>query len=43
VVFTFRDLSNIPAEIEVVLEFLNLKNILAPHFEQKPLFAFLED
>ena len=42
-VFNFVGLLNIPAEIEIVSFPKNLKKILAPHFLQNPLLAFLED
>ena len=35
--------SNIPADIEVVFDLLNLKKILAPHLLQNPLLALFED
>ena len=43
IVLSLVGLSNIPAAIDIVSEFSNLKKILAPHLLQKPLFAFLED
>jgi len=36
-------LLNIPAEIYISFEPIDLKNMLAPHLLQNPLFAPLED